>query len=273
MQAWHLTFASDGRAALFPGEAPRRLVVQTLARVAGDQLLLFCIVDDHVHVVLLCSDDRVGRLARALLLALRPLAGPVLEPAHVRAVEGRGHLQWLVRYCLRQPIKHRLGVHPALWSGSCFSDLVGARVVEGLAPPLREALPRLRQRDLFDAVGLARERLEPLDDDALRAVPATDLVDAAAFAVAAPPGLADNRPATVAARRAACQLGQLAGYTSPQLARALAVQTNAVSRLRRAPVDDRIHRAVRLLLALQARVRDAPLLVQEPAPLDDAWLP
>lgn len=110
--------------------------------------MLFCIVDDHLHVVLLCEAQQAGVLSRELLLALRPLTGPNLAPAFVRPVEGRGHLEWLVRYVLEQPTKHGLPGHPALWPGSCFPDLVGARRLPGLSLRLRlsEALPRFRLR-------------------------------------------------------------------------------------------------------------------------------
>jgi len=271
MPSWHLTFSSDGRSALFPDEALRCRAVRTVLRVAGRQLLLFCIVDDHVHVVVLCEADRVGRLARALLLALRPVAGPALAPAFVRPVEGRSHLLWLVRYCLRQPLKHGIGVHPALWTGSCFLDLVGARVVEGFTPSLREALPRLRLRTLFEHVGLEARPLEPLDDQALRAVGSAHLVDAATAALAAPPDLAGNTPLVVTCRRAVAQLGRAADLSSQQLARALHVQPNAARRLADGVVDPRLLLAVRLRLALEQRVQDQPLLVADEAPDDQAW--
>ncbi len=97
MQSYHLTYASDGRQALLPDEALRRRALHALARTVGDRVVLFCIVDDHIHVVLLCEAQPVGLLSRALPLALRPLAGPNLAPAFVRPVGGRGHLEWLVR--------------------------------------------------------------------------------------------------------------------------------------------------------------------------------
>ncbi|RME22006.1 MAG: hypothetical protein D6798_16865 [Deltaproteobacteria bacterium] len=255
---------------MFPSEDLRRQAVRALARVGGPALLLFCVVDDHVHVVVLCDDDRVGVLARSLLLALRPLAGPGISPAHVRPVQGRSHLMWLVGYCLAQPSKHRIGAHPALWSGSCFLDLVGARVLPGYAPPLREALPRLRGRVCFEHVGLPARPLQPLDDDALREVTATALVAAASAALAAPPDLPGNSALVVTCRRAVAQLGKAAGFTAAQLARALRIQPNAVRRLARAPVPPGVLPAVRRRLALEARVAGQPMLVAE-APM--TWGP
>jgi hypothetical protein len=46
-----------------------------------------------------------------------------------------------VTYLLKQPVKHGLDVHPALWTGSCFLDLIGARLIPGFSTaPLRAAL-------------------------------------------------------------------------------------------------------------------------------------
>ena len=83
MPSWHLTVASDGRTPLFPDEARRRAAVRTLARVAGQELVLFSVVDDHVHLVVTCDRSRVGWLGRAVVLGLRTVAaarGRALPP-------------------------------------------------------------------------------------------------------------------------------------------------------------------------------------------------
>jgi hypothetical protein len=85
---------------------------------------------------------------------LRPLAAAPVEPARVREVDTRAHLEWLVRYVLTQGPHHGVAGHPALASGSCFQDLVAARRVDGLRLRIAEALPRLRRRTLYEAVGL-----------------------------------------------------------------------------------------------------------------------
>ena len=103
MRSYHVTFAAAGRHPLFPTEASRRAAVRALGRVAGAWIVLFALVDDHVHVVVHCEEDRVGRLARAILLALRAVAAVEIEPAHVRPVRDRGHMEWLVTYVLTQP--------------------------------------------------------------------------------------------------------------------------------------------------------------------------
>jgi hypothetical protein len=174
MALWHLTLASDGRLPLFPTEAERRLGLLALVRVALHELVLFCIVDDHLHAVLLAALERIGQLRSALSRALG-LAG-----SSVKQVESRSHMQWLVRYLVTQPAHHKLCDHPALWSGSCFQDLVGARALDGLRLRLAEALPRLRLEELCEMAGLGWRVPVPVDDQAVRAAGAPRLAAAAA---------------------------------------------------------------------------------------------
>jgi len=55
MKYWHLTFSSDGRHPLFPSECLRRAALWAIARVKKCEILLFCIVDDHLHLVIRCE--------------------------------------------------------------------------------------------------------------------------------------------------------------------------------------------------------------------------
>ena len=69
----------------------------------------------------------------SLALGLQPLAAAPMAPAHVSPVNDRGHLASLVRYVLDQTTHHELQnvAHPALWRGSSFADIVGARIRPG----------------------------------------------------------------------------------------------------------------------------------------------
>ncbi len=258
MQTWHLRLTADGRRPLFPDEAAIRRAVQTLARVAGPDLLLFSIVDDRVDIGLCCVADRTPVLARSLLLALRPLADATPSPTRPQRIEGRSHLLWLLRHCIQQAPRSSTG-HPALWSGSCFLDLVGARVIEGYAPPLPQLLPRLRQRSIFEHAGLPALPLTPLSDDALRRVGHGALVDAATAALAAPPALQGRTPLVVTCRRAIAQLGTRAGLRTGQIADLLGVVPRAAHRLSRAPQARHIRDAILRRLALEERVRQLAL--------------
>jgi len=131
MTYWHITIASENRMPLFPSEARRRQAVRAVVRVGSDCLVLFCIVDDHVHVLVVCAEERVGRVRAGLFSSLKPLTEAPLALPHAKPVRNRDHLQWLVQYFLTQPDHHGLCEELALYSGSCYLDLVGARRLPG----------------------------------------------------------------------------------------------------------------------------------------------
>lgn len=143
MQPWHLTIASVGRNTLFVDPTSLTRGDRTLARVAGHHLLLFAIVDDHLHLVLHCDRLQAAHTASAVSRALRKCGAPPLAPVFVREVEGRRHLENLVGYCIRQPAKHGIPGHPATYIGSCAPDLLGLRVLPGFDPRrIAAVLPR-----------------------------------------------------------------------------------------------------------------------------------
>ncbi len=248
---WHLTFASDGRLPLFAEEALRLQALHRLAAIAGREAALFSIVDDHLHALLSGGHDRIGRLKRSLFRALRPIASASLEPARVRSVQSRAHLRWLLRYLLTQCQHHGLQEHDALYSGGCFQDLVGARLVDGLDLQIRALLPRFRLRDAFLAVGLPPRQLSPADAASVRAAGSARLAAAAAHATAADPRLRGSHATVVRARRAAAQLGRQAGMSSGDLAEVLHVSLRSVQDYAAACPHGATVRAVRVRLALE----------------------
>ena len=252
MALHHLTWSARGRLALFPSEDARRAALRALARVAGDQILLFGLADDHLHLV----SPQAGPLARAVLLALRPLAASTLDPAHLRPVEDRTHLSWLVTYLLGQPDKHRLPGHPALWTGSCFPDLVGARrLFPGIAGRLAAQLPRYRLRQAYEHLGLAPAPLVPADDEATRAAGASRILAAAGAVLAAGPDLSGKTAERVLARKAAAIVAGQCGIHSTELAWALGQPARSARRLAGDAVEPALLTAVRLRLSLEDRVR------------------
>jgi hypothetical protein len=174
---WQLTFAAIGRTRLYPRAVERLAAVRTVARVGGDALRLFSIVDEHVHTVVAADRVAAGHLASAMARALGALPGAAtLAPVHVSAVNGRSHLETLVRYLIQQPHHHGISVHPALWSGACLPDLAGARRIPGFdRQGIIDDLPRL------DIAGTALrcagivERLVPSKDADLRSLGASRL--------------------------------------------------------------------------------------------------
>jgi hypothetical protein len=215
-------------------------------------MVLFCVVDDHVHVVLFCAVDQEARLRVGILFALRSLASAHIEPAYPRPVKTRSHLNWLLRYVLTQPVHHGLQVSPALWSGSCFQDLSGARVLAGLKLRITEAIPRLQWSKVLSIVGLPGDRgLSPATNMEVREAGAARVVVAVASALGVGPSLAGKRSLVVHARRAAIALCDQAGITRTEVCWALGLPPRSARRLAKDPVDPVVLRAARLRLTLE----------------------
>lgn len=255
---WHITFACRGRHTLFADECLRRQAVGRLLQVTGSELVLFSLVDDHLHLVLRCTRAVAGVKARGVLHALRSLGAKTLEHRDTRAVEGRAHMQRLVRYFLTQVEHHGIhGVRAALWSGSCFCDLVGARWggETDLAARLLTILPRYRLDEAFSAVGLhGLEEVRPLSAETVRALGVARVKSAATFALCATEDLSGRGASEVRARRAVARLARWAGISAREVAWSLGRTPSAVYRLARAPLDRAAIKAVSLRLALEVLV-------------------
>ncbi len=258
MQPWHLSTASTTRHSLFPSEALRRRAVRTIARVAADELVEFCVVDDHVHTIVLCDRARCGELARMLKLALGPVAAVPMKPFYIGTIHGRNHMEETHRYVLRQPGHHGLSCHPALWSGSCFLDLVGARWIPGLRLRLGEVLPRLTLHRTCEIVGLRAAPIAPAPDGLVRAAGPSALVAAAAAACGAAPELVGRRAETSRARRIACVLARQVGVPLPELSWALGTHPGSTRKLAASEVEPELLAAVRVYLSLDRAVRALP---------------
>lgn len=251
----HYTQSVQGRLSLARDEQERRAVLRAVARIAGRRLLLSSLVDDHLHVALRSPHPR--RLARDLRTALKPLRPALeLDPPHVRPVERRAHLEWLVRYFVQQPVKHGLaGVQAALWTGSPFQDLVGARALPRYdTQTITDELPRLRQRHLFLHLGLEPEPLVPADDRALRRAGLERIVRLAGEVLAAGPDLTGRRADRVAAKTLAAVAAEAAGFGARDMALALGITPRAVRYLARRSLDPRALPALRRRLALEERL-------------------
>ncbi len=246
----HLTIAVRGRKALARTESERRAVVRMLARLAGDSLLLFNVVDDHLHLVVRARQP--GRLGRSVGLGLGGLRPELrLKRAHPELVDSRSYLRFLVRYVYQQSGEKGLGPD-ATWSGSSFQDLVGARRLPGLDRlALFEELPRLRMREVFPLVGLKPRPLEPREAAASDGIERLTRASAAACCVA--PELPGRSAPVLRAVSVALALALEAGLSSAEVRRGLRRSRSALSRLRRHRPDPRDLIAARLRLALEDR--------------------
>jgi hypothetical protein len=255
MRYYHVTYASVRRLVLFPDEAARRAGVRCIDRIAGDRTVLFSGVDDQLHDVLVCLPERIGVVAGAVLRALRCVVPVELEPPHIRPVENRRHLTWLVEYCAKQTGKHGIHVDGALWTGSCFQDIVGARRLPRYSPELlREALPRLHANEVLRMLGM-----EPADlrcsDDLLRHEGAARIVAAAAASLAVGPLLIGRGSAVAEARAAAVHLATAAGIPRSEIGWATELTRQRIGQILRTTVDPATLAAARRRLALENAVR------------------
>jgi hypothetical protein len=251
----HFTFSSDGRHPLFPTLAVRRAAVRCILRVAPETIL-FCVVDDHLHVVVVADRARTGRIAASLLQALRPIAAAPLLPARATPIETRRHLEFLAdRYILEQSKKHGLPDPLALYEGSGFPDLAGARVVDpAIGGRLVAALPRYRMRRAYRAVGLDEKPVQPLADERVRALGAVRIAAATEAALAAAPGSRGNGPVERLARCATVQLATSVGIAIDEVAFALRITRASATRLAHRSVPKSVLDAVRKRLALEVLV-------------------
>ena len=207
MAIWHITVATIGRIGLFSDEDGLLRGVRTVARVGGPHLLLFCLVDDHVHLIV---DGDGAQLARSLGSALTSAGCAPRQRADVREVDGRTHLTSLVKYVVRQPTKHGLPTHPAVWPGSCAQDLLGIRRVAGYDPTrIAFALPRVGVASAVALeAGVWNGARIPATSERLRVCDPVALWEAAHACVAHTSATADQSPPVVAARAAWAALVQ-----------------------------------------------------------------
>lgn len=157
---------------------------------------------------------------------------------------------------LSQTEHHELtGSCAALWTGSAFLDLIGARLLAGFDPvALRQELPRMRGRDLYEAVGLEPVELVLADDEALMRAGAARLAELAAAVYAVGPELSDRSDLTVKARSLAARLARALGIATDHIARFLGSSPRSARRLSRQAVEPRAVEALRRRLALEQRV-------------------
>lgn len=254
MKTWHLRFSSDGRRPLFDDEARRRAAVRLIYRHAGPWLVLFRVADDKVHVVVYCSAERSQKLKRAVLLGLRPLAETAFEPAFIKPVDTRPHLKWLLDDLLDEDAHHDRTVHPALWSGSCFADLVGARVVDRQQLGIYQRLPRTRPANIWRAVGLPASGVAPVSNRRLRELGIGAISLSAAAASCCDPALLGRATQVVDARAATVQLARGAGFPMAEIWRVLGGSRQGLYGLAARPIDGSLLRAVRMRLAIDQRV-------------------
>lgn len=253
---FQLRFSSKTRQPLFPDEPHRRKAIHSLAEVMMGRLVCFGFVDDHGHTVAFDEEQHIGRLSGSLQLALEAVAAQPLEEVWHDPVKDRAHLKSLLRYQFNQTFRHGVPCPPALWTGSSFLDVIGARVVEGLELRLFEALPRLVTEDVLPMAGLEAGAIRAASDATVRALGAERLKRASAAAFAVDPELQGNDRLTVNARRVVARLARSAEIAASDVMWVLDCSRSGVSRMARHDLaDDRWVEAVRRRLTLEEMVQ------------------
>jgi hypothetical protein len=244
-------------------EARRRALVRELARRCGATLVLFAVVDDHVHLWLCGERAALTRVVRAVGFLLRSATGGAIEAPFIEQVRSRRHMDSLLPYLLTQAAHHGLGAHDAVAAGGAAADLLGARDI-GWKPRLWDVCPRTVRRDVHAAVGLPPVELAPAGEDTIARRGVAALVDAAAAAFAAPPDLSGRSAPAMTALRVAAQVAASAGLRQVDLADQ--VRRSRVSLWRLDPAEERAVRTVRLRVALEVAVAGQPAVQAAPPP-------
>jgi hypothetical protein len=251
---WQLRLSSRKRLPLFPTEASQRAAVRALAAATQGHLVLFSLLYEHGHIVVFCSEGRVGLLGRSIRWMLGRCASQVIEPLWRELIEGRNHLRSFLRYVLTQIDHHRVPAHPALWTGSCLLDLVGARWLPRLRLRLAEALPDLHLDQVLSPLGLPR--LRPAGDELVRSLGTTRLREAACAALAVDSQLPGRSADVVTVRRLIVQVARKLGVPWPEVSRVLPVSEPTLFRLAGdPPVASHLERVVRTRLALEEAIQ------------------
>jgi REP element-mobilizing transposase RayT len=248
---YRASLSAVGRHRLYPSICDLRLAVRTLVRVLGSRLLLFSIVDEHIHLVIEGNRREKGAVLSALHRSLRTVGkDTAFQTAWSEKVKTRNHLLSLVDYVCRQPSRHNLTGRDVLWEGSCLMDLIGARSVVGYDGTLfRTAAPRWREYDLLGKFNI--RSLKPASDEDIAAAGQESLLSAVSTAFCADPKLDGRSHEIVAARAAFVHFGRISGYPTKQLALALGISTRGVRHLASINISEAHSRIARTQLALQ----------------------
>jgi len=255
MAVWHVGFSSAKRGTPFPGEDRRRKAVRALTEAAGDHLVLFSLVHEHNHTML-WTEGGIDKLGADVQRALNALSEEPLVDPWTERVDGTRRKEGLLRYFLQQPSHHNIGVHDALWTGSCFQDLAGARVIDGFRPRIWDLLPHAARSVIYRHVRLPRP-VEPVSLAQVRVLGAVRLMAAASAALTAAPRLRGRTTLEVRAKAAVVHLGERSGLSAAETCWALGIVPRTYRRLRALEPSDADVRAVRQRLALEEAVASA----------------
>lgn len=260
MKIWHCTFGSQGRFPLFRDDADRLEAIRRIVRIAGKEMALFSLVDEHAHLLIVGTRERTRRLRQAIRQSLEPLTDSPIVSSWVEPVVDRKHMFRQIRYFFLQVIHHEvLDAQPALWHGSCFLDLVEARYIEGLELQIEVIIPRKTAKGVAcSAVGLPGTGVDPLGRAAVREMGSRRIVEASFAAVASTPNLKGQSRIACLARRVAAHMGHIVGLAKEEMIWVLGVKRQSFNAMLREPVSRQMLKVVARRLALEVAVAALP---------------
>lgn len=219
-------------------------VVLKLGRQAN--LVTFSVPANHVHVQALCDRVTAGQLSRRIGASLTQRLGLPVGFVHYepKPIADPFHLGNTALYILGQARRHGVCSDP-FCEATNLPDLLGLRLIgRHTIPLLKECLPRLGRKPLLDCLGV--DALHPSGG------PPEDLLQAALRAACIPDLVQRTRQALMARRAVARLAGR--GISLTDLAQLLGVCRVTACRLRSAPADPDLVRAIGLQLGLQAQL-------------------
>jgi hypothetical protein len=257
MDIQHITLTAEegNRLPLFADQAAYLEALHRLGAVYQGCLALFALVGEHLHLVVQAPRERAGRLAQATISTLTPIVATPFASSYIRAVKSRSHMRWLLRYLLEQAAKHGMPGPPALWVGSCLPDLVGARIIDGLALCIGRVLPDYDVAQALRIVGIAASEVPPASQNTLRLAGASRIKLASAAVLGVDPSLCGNKPAVRLARRATAQLAARVGIGPGEVIAALERSPKTMWRLYRPEVDVQLLKATARRITLEDLVQ------------------
>ena len=180
----HVTQRGNGRARTFFGDDDYALYCDLLAencRAAGVEVWGWCLMPNHVHLILVPSDPdglrralaRVHRSYAGTIQARRKRSGHFWQGRFGAVAMDEEHLAAALRYVALNPVRARLVQSPQDWRwSSTRAHLRGKDDGLTALAPVRERFPRFAdllssepEADLFERLRAAESIGRPLGDD------------------------------------------------------------------------------------------------------------
>jgi putative transposase len=180
----HVTQRGNGRARTFFGDedyALYRDLLATHCRAAEVEVWAWCLMPNHVHLILVPSDSdglrralsRVHRAYAGIIQSRRKRSGHFWQGRFGAVVMDEAHLAAALRYVSLNPVRARLVERPQDWAWSSTrahlrgrDDGVTAREpVKAIFPDMAGLLTSTPEDDLFDRLRTAESIGRPLGSD------------------------------------------------------------------------------------------------------------